>query len=192
MNLSNDAYALRVLDFIFSTPIRVPSFIAHSQGGMVSTHLLNYYFTDDDDQPTGGRIIQSVGTPYQGTSLADDVANFARTFGLGCGSNSDLSRDGAANWISGISNFVRDEVFYYTTTYPEGAALRDFCNLGTGVLLNQPNDGITELSSASLPGGNDVGNNNMQCHTVDMRYPAQYSDRARNAEMNRLAARGQP
>nr|QBK90293.1 MAG: hypothetical protein LCPAC102_02060 [Pithovirus LCPAC102] len=192
LNLSNDAYARRVVNFIFTTPARVTTYISHSQGGMVSTHILNYYFTDEEDQADGGRLIQSVGTPYQGTALADDVASFARVFGVGCGANSDLSKDGAANWISGISTFLRAEIFYYTTTYPLGSIIDRFCNIGTGLLISDPNDGITELLSGQMPNANNAGNTENQCHTTGMRHPAQYNDRARNIEMNRLAARGIP
>ena len=193
LNLSNDAYARRVINFIINkTPIRAMSYIAHSQGGMVSTHLLNYYFTDDDDRAGNGRLVQSVGTPYQGTSLADDVASFTRIFGIGCGGNSDLSRDGAANWISGISTFQRREIYFYTTTYLNKAGFPRFCNLGTNLLLSNPNDGITELSSSMLPNGNNEGNTVKQCHSVSMEYLAQYDDRERNIEMNRLAAKSNP
>lgn len=38
--------------------------MGHSQGGMVGAHIQNYYWTGLD-QVTGGRVVQTVGTPYQ-------------------------------------------------------------------------------------------------------------------------------
>ena len=62
-----------------------------------------------------GRLVQSVGTPYGGTPAAGGIATVARFFGVGCGSNSDLIPSGARSWQSGISDFTRQNVFYYTT-----------------------------------------------------------------------------
>ena len=56
-------------------------------------------------------------------------------------------------------------------------------------MLAYPNDGTTELEHAILPFGHNMGNTELQCHTVEMKYPAQYWDHERNAEMNAKAKR---
>jgi len=110
-------------------------------------------------------------------------------FGVGCGSNNDLSVDGARNWLSGISMEARKQVYYYTTTYKTGTFFGDYCSLPMNVFLKWPNDGTTEIAYASLPGGNELGNSEKWCHTTGMQYPPQYTDTARNAVMNQNAAR---
>jgi len=55
--------------------------------------------------------------------------------------------------------------------------------------LKWPNDGTTEMEHALLSGGNDMGNTEGWCHSIEMQYPAQYYDRERNLMMNQLAAR---
>jgi pimeloyl-ACP methyl ester carboxylesterase len=42
------------------------SVVSHSQGGMASLHLHAFYHTTLGSSSNGGRILQSVGTPYQG------------------------------------------------------------------------------------------------------------------------------
>jgi hypothetical protein len=66
----------------------------------------------------GGRLVQSVGSPYQGTSIAGFLADLGRIFGVGCGSNYDLSRSGAANWLAKVPMDARKDVYYYTTQVP--------------------------------------------------------------------------
>lgn len=77
---------------------------------------------------SGGRKIQSIGTPYQGSyrrkfteisgcTAAGSAANLGSAFGVGCGDNFDLSLDGAVLWLSGISSDAKANVYYYTTTY---------------------------------------------------------------------------
>lgn len=99
------------------------------------------------------------------------------------------SRDGAVNWISGISSATRAKIHYFTTTYQQGNFFGDYCSLPMNLVLQWPNDGITELEYAQLPGANNGGNTEKWCHSTDMGYPAQTSDHGRNAEMNSKAAR---
>jgi len=162
--------------------------IGHSQGGTVSLHLLNYFFTGLDEA-TGSRVIQSVGTPWKGCSAAGSAANLGKAFGVGCGANPDLTTDGANLWLSGIDTENFKSVYYYTTSYEQGNFFGDYCNLAVNLVLQWPNDGVTEIKYAKLTGGNNMGNKEKWCHTTDMTYPAQYLDRPRNAEMNSLAAR---
>ncbi len=82
-NRSHDEFAQRIRDFGAS----LPSFgiVAHSQGGAASLHLYTYYWSGLD-YATGSRLIKSVGTPYQGTAIAGNLAALGSVFGAGCGS----------------------------------------------------------------------------------------------------------
>lgn len=157
--------------------------VAHSQGGCASLHLFTYYFSGLD-WAEGPRLIQSLGTPYQGTPLAGDAASLGDIFGSGCGENTDLSVDGAAIWLSGIPTAARARVHYWTTSF---SGL--WCNFFSGLLLSNPEDGVIEVARGQLPGANNMGNTVGQCHTTGMSNPPQYQDSTRNAEMNTNAAR---
>eukprot|EP01123_Difflugia_compressa_P001421 TRINITY_DN1164_c0_g1_i1.p1 TRINITY_DN1164_c0_g1~~TRINITY_DN1164_c0_g1_i1.p1 ORF type:complete len:551 (-),score=83.31 TRINITY_DN1164_c0_g1_i1:68-1600(-) len=187
-NIRNQEYAERVLAYTSSIGMNTYSIIGHSQGGMVAAHIYNYYFTGLDNA-SGGRLIQSVGTPYQGCSAAGFLADLGKIFGVACGSNNDLSLDGAANWLTGISSEVRSSIYYYTTTYKQGTFFGDWCVLPMNLILQWPNDGTTESKYASISGANYLGNTQQWCHTSGMKYPTQTSDSTRNAEMNQNAAR---
>ena len=196
INLPNIEYANQVLNWVNQLKLDSFGIIAHSQGGLVALTIMNYYFTPlneaknfNDSKPTV--YIQSIGSPYQGTPLADNAASIEYFFGAGCGANSDLSITGTANWITGISQFAIQRVFYYTTT---GSPDPEFkCNFVTDLFLEDFNDGITELSHALLPdfnvGKRYMGNSYRECHTTDMNYPAQYLNTNRNSIMNASAAR---
>ena len=63
-----------------------------------------------------GRVIQSVGTPYSGTPIAGGlIPRLGSILGIGCGSNNDLTVEGALRWQREIPPSVQREVFYYTT-----------------------------------------------------------------------------
>ena len=47
--------------------------MAHSQGGLAATHLHAYYWSNLETAK-GGRLIQSVGSPYYGSGLAGNLA----------------------------------------------------------------------------------------------------------------------
>jgi len=162
--------------------------IGHSQGGHILAHILNYYHTGLD-QSSGGRRVQSVGTPWKGCTGAGSAASLIDLFGVGCGSNFDLTTDGANLWLAGITPETKKQVYYYTTTYKQGSFFGDYCNLAVNFVLKWPNDGTSELELSQLSGGNNMGNKEKWCHTVDMGYPAQYLDHARNKEMSSAAAR---
>lgn len=167
-----------------------PSFgaVAHSQGGAASLHLYTYYWSGFD-YATGNRLIQSVGTPYQGTALAGNLAAIASVFGSGCGSNYDLTYTGAANWLAGIPSWARARVHYSTTSFTDVWWRYDYCSLATDAFLGDPEDGVTERAYGQLPGANNRGHKTGWCHTGSMRDPAQTSDSARNFDMNANAAR---
>jgi len=186
---SNDQFALLIKQF--GDQFESFSTVAHSQGGLASMHLLTYYWSALDVRPAnGGRTVQSVGSPYQGTSLAGFLADIGWLIGFGCGSNTDLSTNGAANWLSKIPMDARNNVYYYTTQYDDyWFVLPNNCVTAANVVLSKPNDGTTERHRAVVPGAHDMGNKKGWCHTNGMKYPNQCSDPARNADMNRAAAR---
>ncbi len=163
--------------------------VAHSQGGAAALHLYTYYWSGLDNA-TGNRLIQSVGTPYQGTNLAGILATLGSWFGVGCGTNNDLSYSGASSWLSGIPASRRAKVYYYTTAFrTTNWWTNDYCNFATDLVLSDPEDGTTEKAYGQLPSGNNMGHTTGQCHTSGMRDPAQYLDSGRNAVLNSNAAR---
>lgn len=163
--------------------------VAHSQGGAAALHLYNYYWSGLD-YATGNRLIQSVGTPYKGTNLAGILATLGSWFGVGCGTNANLSYSGASSWLAGIANSSRAKVNYYTTAFrTTNWYTNDYCNFATDLVLSDPEDGTTEQVNGQLPGAVNRGHTTGQCHTAGMRDPAQYQDASRNATMNSNAAR---
>ena len=163
--------------------------VAHSQGGAASLHLYNYYWSGLD-YATGNRLIQSVGTPYKGTNLAGILASLGSWFGVGCGTNDNLSYSGASAWLAGIPTSSRAKVNYYTTAFrTTNWWTNDYCNFATDLVLSDPEDGTTEQVNGQLSGAVNRGHTSGQCHTAGMRDPAQYHDATRNATMNANAAR---
>lgn len=186
-NRSHDAFAQKIK--AFGNTWNSYGVVAHSQGGAASLHLYTYYWSGLDNA-TGGRLIQSVGTPYQGTNLAGILAKLGNWFGVGCGKNTDLSYSGAAAWLRGIPNSNRAKVNYYTTSFKTtNWYTNDYCNFATDLVLDDPEDGTTEKSGGQLPGAVNRGHVEGQCHTSGMRDPAQYLNASRNATMNANAAR---
>lgn len=183
---SHDQFA----NLILNLGSQFPSFgaVAHSQGGAASLHLYTYYWSGFD-YATGNRLIQTVGTPYQGTALAGNLAAIASVFGSGCGSNYDLTYTGAANWLAGIPSWARARVHYSTTSFSDVWYRYDYCSLATDAFLSDPDDGVTERAYGQLPGANNRGHKTGWCHTTSMRDPGQTTDSARNADMNANAAR---
>lgn len=185
-NRSHDAFAQRLL----SAGSAYPSFgvIAHSQGGAAALHLYTYYWSGLDNA-SGARLIQTVGTPFRGTALAGSLALIGDVFGAGCGTNWDMSYDGAALWLAGIPNWARDRVYYATTSPTDKWYRYDYCSLATDLFLDDPDDGVTERWAGQLSGGHNMGHKTGWCHTVSMRDPAQYQDHTRNRDMNANASR---
>jgi hypothetical protein len=163
--------------------------VAHSQGGAASLHLYTYYWSGLDNA-TGARLIQSVGTPYQGTNLAGILATLGSWFGVGCSSNNNLSYSGAASWLAGIPTWARGKVNYYTTSFKlTNWYTNDYCQFATDLVLSDPEDGTTEQAKGQVSGAINRGHVTGQCHTAGMRDPAQYLNASRNSTMNTNAAR---
>lgn len=187
--ISNDAFAQTLA--AYGSQYKSYGVVAHSQGGLASLHLFTFYWSGLDwarPNATGGdRLIQSVGSPYQGTPLAGNLAVLGQIFGAGCGSVTDMTPDGATAWLSTIPTWARQEVWYWTTSFPSGAF--NYCNFLSGLFLTDPEDGVVEKTRGQLPGANNMGHVTGWCHTTGMSYPAQYNDASRNAQMNAEAAR---
>jgi hypothetical protein len=185
-NRTHDQFAQLIRNF-GST---LPSFgiVAHSQGGAASLHLYTYYWSGLD-YATGTRLIQSVGTPYQGTALAGNLALLGQIFGAGCGANTDLTYAGAASWLANIPSWARAKVYYHTTSFSDVWWRYDYCNVATDPFLSDPDDGVVERAYAQLSGAFNLGHKTGWCHTSGMRDPAQTNDASRNAGMNVNAAR---
>ena len=81
-----------------------------------SVHVLYWSCLDNVGS---GRVIQSVGSPYQGTPLAGNLAAMGDVFGAGCGVQNDLTTSGAATWLSPIPSWARSQVNYYTTSFTD-------------------------------------------------------------------------
>lgn len=186
-NRSHDQFAQRIRTFgaqwnSFGT-------VAHSQGGAAALHLYTYYWSGLDNA-TGNRLMQSVGTPYQGTNLAGILATVGNWFGVACGSNSNMTYDGAAAWLALIPASARAKVDYYSTSFRHtNWYTNDYCHMASDLVLDDPEDGTVEQTHAQLPGAVNRGHAVGQCHTAGMRDPAQYGNAARNATMSANAAR---
>ena len=186
-NRTHDQFAQRIRTFgstwnSFGT-------VAHSQGGAASLHLYAFYWSGLDNA-TGNRLIQSVGTPYQGTNLSGILATMGNWFGVACGSNANMTYNGASAWLAGIPNSSRAKVNYYTTSFrTTNWYTNDYCQIATDLVLSDPEDGTTEQVNGQLPGATNRGHVTGQCHTAGMRDPAQYNDSGRNATMSSNAAR---
>ncbi len=175
-NRSHDAFAQLLGAFAAQEGLDSFGVVAHSQGGAAALHLLTYY-QSGLERSFGGRRIQSVGTPYQGTPLAS-LGSFA------CGVNDDMTPSGSAAWLAGIPSWARAEVHYWTTSNAGSA-----CNFFTNLVLGSPNDGVIEMARGQLPGATNHGHKTGWCHSTGMSNPAHYTDAVRNAEMNAAAAR---
>ncbi|HFC12083.1 MAG TPA: conditioned medium factor [Anaerolineae bacterium] len=183
VSISHDAFAreIRRQAEVFGAPSY--NIVAHSQGGAASLHLYTNYWSGLDYANTS-RLIQSVGTPYQGTMLAGNLAAIGNIFGVGCGKNTDLTYNGAAAWLSGIPTWARDDVWYATTSFTDRLWSYDYCSLATDLLLDDPDDGVTEKAYGQLPSANNMGHKTGWCHTASMRDPHQTTDQVRNTKMN--------
>jgi hypothetical protein len=185
-NRSHNDFALRIR--AFGDQFDSFGIVAHSQGGAAATHLYTYYWSGLD-YASGSRLIQSVGTPYQGTALAGNLAAIGDVFGVGCGTNTDLTYSGASSWLSGIPSWARSRVNYYTTSFATAWWRWDYCNIGSDLLLSDPEDGTTERAYGQLPGAYNRGHKTGWCHTEGMRDPPQVRDSSRNSVMSNYAAR---
>ncbi|KAM9981048.1 hypothetical protein ACTFIY_003370 [Dictyostelium cf. discoideum] len=160
------------------------SLVAHSQGGNAALHLATFYFSGLDlSQKLEGRVIQSMGTPYQGTALAGTWASIGSAVGVGCSANDDLTVDGAALWLKSIPADKRALVYYTTTQYSTGSLI-NYCNLASNAVLEWPNDGVVDNEHTPLEGGVYLNNFKDWCHSDGMHSPQQTTNTEYNKEMS--------
>jgi pimeloyl-ACP methyl ester carboxylesterase len=175
-NRTHDQFAQLLDQKAQATGLSSFGVVAHSQGGAAALHLFTYY-ASGLDLASGGRRIQSLATPYQGTPLAS-------LGGFLCGVNNDMTPSGSATWLAGIPSWARAEVWYWTTSNSGSA-----CQFLTDFLLTNPEDGTVEQFRGQLPGAHSMGHSTGWCHTTGMSNPASYTDHVRNQAMNAAAAR---
>jgi len=185
-SITHDTFAQRVDSF--GDQYNSYGIVAHSQGGAAALTLYSRYWSGLDNAGSG-RLIQSVGTPYQGTALAGNLAALGNVFGAGCGYNTDLTYSGATNWLATVPSWAKAKVNYYTTSFETKWWRYDYCHLATDLFLDDPEDGTTEKWSGQLSGASNRGHTTGQCHTSGMRDRQQTRDTSRNSSMNGYAAR---
>jgi len=186
---THDQFAQYVLQWASGLNLTSYAIVGHSQGGIIGAHIKNFYFSGLDVNSGSGRLLQSIGTPYEGCTAAGSSASLGSMFGVGCGKNFDLSLDGSKLWEPSITTDTRSEIYYYTTTYKQGTWFGDSCSAAMNMILEWPNDGTAEIVYTDIRDANNMGNVQKQCHTTGMNYMAQYQDHTRNAQMNTAAAR---
>lgn len=185
-NMSNDVFAVDIA--LRGREFKSYGVVGHSQGGAAALHLHAFYWSGLD-WAGAGRLIQAVGTPFEGTALAGNLAALGEIFGVQCGTNFDMTYDGAAAWLSTIPTAPRSRVYSYTTTFTNNPFVYDYCNIVSDFFLTDPEDGVVEDWSGHFVGGNNMGLKTGWCHVSGMRDPDQTLDGARNAVMNAQGAR---
>jgi hypothetical protein len=188
-NWSNDEFARKIRRFALANDLESCGCLGHSQGGLACLHLhANYWSCLDNASSStneGTRLLQSIGTPYLGTHLAGEPAEVAGVFGYGCNTNYALTYSGAQANVRKISSNIQSKMHYYTTSFEDASLwLRDYCHAFTDMLLDDPDDGVTEQWSGQLLYGTNAGHTTGQCHSSNMRDEAQAQNAQRNAEMN--------
>lgn len=194
---SHDEFALQIRDLGASHFNSEFAVVAHSQGGAAALHLRAFY-TSGLDNSTAPRRIQSVGTPYGGTPLMNFylAANiFARLFGANlyrCAPQWNLGTSGSSFWLSSIPNWARSNVSFYRTGHrrPHNFFWDEFqpwrwkCNAASYLIVGW-DDGIVSRNGQDLPGGQDMGFTEGECHSAGMRYGSQTHNSGRNDIMDR-------
>lgn len=128
---TNDEFARLICEF--GEQFDSFGLVAHSHGGIASLHLHTYYQSGLDAAVSvlflafhycsrmliiiqnGERLIQSLGTPYRGSPLADLLAIIGDLLGIGCGPNPDLTYDSMERWLAIVPADKQQALHYYTT-----------------------------------------------------------------------------
>ncbi|MDP7070712.1 MAG: hypothetical protein QF561_05120 [Phycisphaerales bacterium] len=190
-NFSHDEFALDI--HAYGSQFKSYGIAGHSQGGNAALHLYSFYWSGLDwstpSPEDGGRIIQALGVPFEGTALAGNIAALGEIFGIQCGANYDMTYDGAAYWLSFVPGWARGETWSWTTTFTDDWWSWDYCHIAADLVLSDPEDGVVESFSGDLDGTNFMGLKEGWCHIEGMTDPAQVLDTVRNNEINAEAAR---
>ena len=179
---STDLFARKIDKFADNNSIHGCGIIAHSQGGLAALHLYKNYWSCLDNPTNSNRMIQSIGSPYQGSAITNAAA-IGQVFGASCAYNYDLTEAGATRWLSSIPTWARQKVTYYTTSFKDNWWSWDYCHIVSDLILDDPEDGAVEKGRGYLSGGNSAGHKEGQCHTSGMYFMAQYTDLNRNRDM---------
>lgn len=192
---NNFAIAIRnQADAIFTDWFSV---VAHSQGGQAAVHLQAYFFSGLDLSPAP-RPIQTVGAPYQGSTLMDlyffsgaGIINAIFNFS-DCEPQFSLTTPGSYFWSIFLPTATQNDTFYYRTIHdtPNNfwQALQFWrwkCNFAS-YILGGNDDGVTRPFKSWLLFGNNMGITESQCHTGGMRYTDQKDDLGRNNIMDQM------
>lgn len=193
---SHDAFAREIRDQGAARFIDSFTVVAHSQGGAASTHLRAFYnsLLDLSNAP---RRIQTMGTPYNGSTLMDYYLAtgplgwiIASIFGQ-CTQSFDLGTLGSQLWLSNLPSWTRGEVFFYRTGYRRA---RNFwerlqfwrwrCNAASFVIPGW-DDGVVADWQGHLNGGQNMGITESECHTSNMNHADQTENWNRNDILDR-------
>ncbi len=185
-NFSHDQFAQ---DFIaFGSQYKSYGLVGHSQGGNAAVHLYTFYWSGLD-WAGDGRLLQCLGSPFSGTSLAGNLSILGELFGFGCGVNYDMTYDGAAEWLSYVPASTRQNTWTWTSTVEDQWWSYDYCHILTDLVLWDPDDGVVENSEGDLDGANNMGTTTGWCHIKLMAEPREVDDTNRSSEMDMEAAR---
>lgn len=193
---SHDAFARQIRDQGAAAFIDSFTVVAHSQGGAAATHLRSFY-SSLLDFSTAPRRIQTMGTPYGGSTLMDYYLAtgplgwiIASIFGQ-CTPQFDLGTLGSALWRSTIPNWARNDVFYYRTGYRRARTFweklqfwRWRCNIASFVIPGW-DDGVVADWQGTLANAHNMGITESECHTGGMNHIAQTLNSGRNDILDR-------
>jgi hypothetical protein len=193
---SHDAFARQIRDQGFANFSSAFTIVGHSQGGAAAVHLRAFYSSLLDNS-TAPRRIQSMGTPYGGSTLMDLYLAtgplgwlIADIFGA-CGPQFDMGTLGSALWSSNLPSWARSDVYFYRTTYRRARTFweklqfwRWRCNAASFVIPSW-DDGVVADFQGFLSGGHDMGITEGECHTAGMNHPAQTRNTGRNDILDR-------
>lgn len=194
---SHDAFAQRIRtqgNAMFSNSF---SIVAHSQGGNASTHLRAFYNSRLDNSQAP-RMIQTMGTPYGGSTLMDlYVASgplgwlIGIVFTGGCEPQLNLTTLGSSLWRSSIPNHVRDDVYFYRTRHRRPSNVfqrlqfwRWNCKI-TSYVIPRSDDGVVSHTQGQFSSANNMGITDSECHTDGMKYADQKDNAGRNSILDR-------
>lgn len=194
---SHDAFALEIRNQGHEHFSEAFTVVGHSQGGAAALHLRAFY-TSRLDNSTAPRRIQSMGTPYGGSTLMDFYLGsgplsevITDIFGFCSPPQPDLGTVGSAFWSSSIPAFARDDVYYYRTGFqrPQNVWQRlQFwrwrCNAAS-FLIPGWDDGVVSVSQGLLAGAHSMGVTEGECHTPEMNHNPQTRNIGRNDVIDR-------
>jgi len=173
---SHDAFARQIRDQGAANFANSFTVVAHSQGGAAAVHLRSFY-NSLLDLSTAPRRIQTMGTPYGGSTLMDYYLAtgplgwlIAEIFGA-CTAQFDLGTVGSALWSSNIPSWARGDVYFYRTGYRRPHTFwqslqfwRWHCGVAS-FAIPLWDDGVVATFQGWFSGAHDMGITEGECHT---------------------------